>query len=89
VMTAAVITVHAPNGIWNTNRGYEYNLVMAGVVFALAGIGAGSWSLDGALGFDLHGVIWAIGALALGLIGGAGAVLSGRATAGHEPHPAS
>ena len=28
VMTAAVITVHAPNGIWNTKQGYEFNLVM-------------------------------------------------------------
>ena len=88
VMTAAVITVHAPNGIWNTNQGYEFNLVMAAVVFALAGLGAGSWSLDNAFGFDLHGAAWAIGALVVGVIGGAGAVLSGR-TYGHEPHPAS
>jgi putative oxidoreductase len=89
VMTAAVITVHVPNGIWNTNQGYEFNLVLAAVVFALAGIGAGSWSLDNAFGFDLHGAIWAIGALAVGVIGGAGAVLSGRTYEGHEPHPAS
>jgi putative oxidoreductase len=89
VMTAAVITVHAPNGIWNTNRGYEYNLVLATVAFALAGIGAGAWSLDNAFGFDLHGVIWAVAALAVGVIGGIGSVLSGRTSAGHEPHPAS
>jgi putative oxidoreductase len=89
VMTAAVITVHAPNGIWNTNQGYEFNLVMAAVVFALAGIGAGSWSLDNAFGFDLHGVSWAIGALVVGLIGGIGAVLSGRTNAGRDPHPVS
>ena len=49
VMTAAVITVHAPNGIWNSNQGYEFNLVMAAAVFALAGIGPGNWSLDSAL----------------------------------------
>jgi putative oxidoreductase len=89
VMTAAVITVHAPNGIWNTNQGYEFNLVMAAVVFALAGAGAGSWSLDNAFGFDLHGAAWAIGALVVGMIGGVGAVLSGRTYAGHEPHPVS
>jgi putative oxidoreductase len=89
VMTAAVITVHAPNGIWNTNQGYEFNLVMAAVVFALAGIGAGSWSLDNAFSFDLHGAVWAIGALVVGVIGGVGAVLSGRTYEGHEPHPAS
>ena len=89
VMAAAVITVHAPKGIWNTNQGYEYNLVMAAVVFALAGAGAGSWSLDNAFGFDLNGTGWAIGALVVGAIGGIGAVLSGRTVAGHEPHPAS
>jgi putative oxidoreductase len=89
VMTSAIVTVHAPNGIWNTNRGYEYNLVMIAAAFALAGIGAGAWSLDNAFGFDLHGTIWAIAALAAGLIGGGGAVVSGRASAGHEPHPVS
>jgi putative oxidoreductase len=89
VMTAAVLTVHAPNGIWNTNKGYEYNLVLASIMFALSGIGAGAWSLDNALGFDLHGVGWAIGALAVGLVGGGGAVATGRTTSGHEPHPIS
>ena len=89
VMTTAVITVHGPNGIWNTNRGYEFNLVMAAVVFALAGVGAGAWSLDNAFGFDLHGTIWALAALAAGVIGGAASVISGRAAARHQPHPAS
>jgi putative oxidoreductase len=89
VMTAAVITVHAPNGIWVTNQGYEFNLVMVAAVFALAGVGAGAWSLDNAFGFDLHGTAWAIGALAVGVIGGVGAVLSGRTYEGHEPHPIS
>jgi putative oxidoreductase len=89
VMTAAVITVHAPNGIWNSNRGYEFNLVMIAAAFALAGIGAGSWSLDNVFGFDLNGVLWAIGALVVGVIGGIGSVVSGRMTAHHEPHPAA
>jgi putative oxidoreductase len=89
VMTAAVIAVHAPNGIWNANRGYEYNLVLASVVFALSAIGAGAWSLDNAFGFDLHGDIWALGALAVGVIGGVGAVLIGRTAGGREPHPVS
>ena len=89
VMTAAVITVHAPNGIWNSNQGYEFNLVLVAAVFALAGIGAGNWSLDSAFGFDLHGTVWAIGALVAGVLGGVGTVLSGRIAAGHAPHPAS
>src|SRR2546421_11273132 len=31
VMTAAIITVHARNGYWNTNKGFEYNLVLIAV----------------------------------------------------------
>ena len=89
VMVAAIATVHAKNGIWNTNQGYEFNLVLIAAVFALAGIGAGAWSLDNAFGFDLHGVIWALAALAAGLIGGVGSVISGRTASGHEPHPVS
>jgi putative oxidoreductase len=89
VMVAAIVTVHAPNGIWNTNQGYEFNLVLIAAVFALAGIGAGAWSLDNALGFDLHGTIWAIVAVAAGIIGGIGTVISGRISAGHEPHAVS
>jgi putative oxidoreductase len=88
VMTTAVITVHLPNGLWNTQKGYEFNLVMAAVPFALAGAGAGSWSLDSAFSFGLSGAEWAIGALAAGLIGGAGAVVSGRELPEHrQPHP--
>lgn len=89
VMTAAVITVHARNGIWNSNQGYEFNVVLSAAVFALAGIGAGAWSLDNAFGFDLHGVIWAVAALAVGIIGGVGSVILGRIPARHEPHPAA
>jgi putative oxidoreductase len=87
VMIAAIATVHAKNGIWNTNQGYEFNLTLMAVVFALAGIGAGAWSLDNAFGFDLHGVVWALAALAAGVIGGAATVISGRISARHEPHP--
>jgi putative oxidoreductase len=89
VMTTAVITVHARNGIWNTNQGYEFNVVLSAAVFALAGVGAGAWSLDNAFGFDLHGAIWAVAALAVGIIGGVGSVILGRILARHEPHPAS
>ena len=78
VMTAAILTVHLHNGFFNTENGYEYNLELVAAVFALAGIGAGAWSLDSALGLDLAGTAWALGALAAGLLGGIGAVLAGR-----------
>jgi putative oxidoreductase len=90
VMTAAVLTVHLKNGFFVTNQGYEYNLVLAAAVFALAGIGAGQWSLDNALSIDLTGTGWALAALGAGVLGGIGAVLSGRLigrTTGTEGHP--
>ena len=86
-MTAAVITVHAPNGIWNTNQGYEFNLVLVAAVFALAGIGAGNWSLDSAFGFDLHSTVWAIGALVVGVLGGVGPSSPAGSLRGQAPHP--
>jgi putative oxidoreductase len=90
VMTAAVITVHLKKGFFVTKGGFEFNLVLAAALFALAGIGAGSWSLDNALSIDLTGTGWALGALGVGLLGGIGAVLSGRIASHHAPghgHP--
>src|SRR5436190_16277384 len=78
VMTAAVLTVHLKNGFFVANQGYEFNLALAAALFALAGIGAGSWSLDNALNIDLTGTGWALGALGAGILGGIGAVVSGR-----------
>jgi putative oxidoreductase len=93
VMTAAVLTVHVKNGFFNSNGGYEYNLVLVAALFALTGIGAGELSLDEALGVDLNGTAWAFGALGAGIIGGLGAVLGGRLASaresgGGQPHAA-
>lgn len=94
VMTAAVATVHFRNGIWVSENGFEYNLVMVAVAFALSGIGPGSWSLDDAFGLDLASVGWAFGALGAGLLGGAAAVIAGRRyqprdeAGGSRAHPA-
>jgi putative oxidoreductase len=93
VMTAAVLSVHLRNGFFVTNNGYEYNLVLVAAVFALAGIGAGKWSIDNLLDIDLAGTGWALGALAAGAAGGLGAVVSGRLASEHErgygqPHAA-
>jgi putative oxidoreductase len=93
VMTAAVLTVHARNGFFVANNGYEYNVVLAGAVFALAGVGPGDWSLDNAFGLDLAGTGWALGALGAGIVGGLGAIASGRLVTRLEsdkgqPHPA-
>jgi putative oxidoreductase len=84
VMTTAIITVHGKNGIWSANGGFEYNLVLAAIAFAVTAVGPGAWSLDHALSLDLSGADWALAALGAGLLGGIGAVLSGRLVASHH-----
>jgi putative oxidoreductase len=78
-MTAAVITVHAKNGPWATDNGWELNVLYGLIAFAIAGIGAGEISLDYAFSLDIAGIGWAIGALAAGILGGIAAVVAGRA----------
>jgi putative oxidoreductase len=85
VMTAAVLTVHVRNGFFVTSNGYEYNLMLVAALFALAGIGAGEWSLDNALGLDVAGTGWALAALGAGIVGGLGAVLGGRLVGQRQP----
>ncbi len=84
VMTAAALTVHLRNGFFVTENGFEYNLVLSTAVFTLAAVGAGQWSLDHALGLDLAGTGWALGALGAGLVGGVATVIGGRVIAEHE-----
>lgn len=84
-MTAAIITVHAKNGPWATNNGWELNVLYGLIGFAIAGVGAGTISLDNALGLDIAGIGWAIGALVVGIAGGFAAVLAGRANTRRTP----
>jgi putative oxidoreductase len=88
VMVMAIATVHFKNGIWNTEGGFEYNLVLIAALFAITAVGPGSVSLDNAFGFDLAAGGWAIAELAAGALGALGALAFGRAWAnrGH-PHP--
>ena len=69
VMHQAVRTVHWEKGFFNTEGGYEYNLVLTAAAVALADTGPGPWSLDRALGTELSGPFWALAALGAGLAG--------------------
>src|SRR3954471_22362473 len=78
VMTTAARTAHKGKGVWAQNGGWELPLVNATVAFALAAVGAGKISLDHALGVDMQGAGWALAALALGVVGGLGAIVQDR-----------
>jgi putative oxidoreductase len=67
VMTMASLLVHVPRGLWNAAGGYELPLVFATAATALAFTGPGRWSIDRALGLDLAGIAYGVGAAAVGV----------------------
>ncbi|WP_226646280.1 DoxX family protein [Mesobacillus subterraneus] len=48
-MLMAIVKVHAPNGLWSTANGYEYNLTLISVAIGLALIGPGKYAIDAIL----------------------------------------
>lgn len=80
-MFTAIWSVHWGKGVWAPEGGYEYNLVLLAVAFAVSAIGAGAWSLDHALELDVGGAGWALAELAVGFAGSAVAMAAGNAAA--------
>jgi putative oxidoreductase len=89
VLFTAIVSVHWSHGMWNQNGGAEHPLMLATVALATTFVGPGRYSIDAAIGLDLAGPAWALGALGLAAVT-AGAtllsrlVLARRATAGDE-----
>jgi putative oxidoreductase len=77
-MLTAIRRVHAKNGPWATNGGYEYNVVLIAAALALAPPDAGRLSAS-TLRSDLA---WTLAVLLAGLAGAAGAELAAN---GAEP----
>lgn len=48
-MLVAIVKVHAPNGFWVTQNGYEFNLVLMAVVIGIALTGPGQYALSAVL----------------------------------------
>ncbi|PFP31122.1 oxidoreductase [Bacillus sp. AFS073361] len=48
-MVMSIVKVHAPNGLWATANGYEYNLTLLAVAIGVALIGPGQYALDAIL----------------------------------------
>ena len=77
-MITAIKTVHWEKGIWSSDGGYEYNLVLLLAVFGLTENGPGDWSVDGALGRSRWGTGWALAALATAVVGSAAVLASAK-----------
>jgi putative oxidoreductase len=77
-MLVASLTAHRGKGLWVTNNGFELPLLYGVVAIGLAFNGAGQWSLDHAIGWDVAGLWWGLGALVAALIGGLTVVAGAR-----------
>jgi putative oxidoreductase len=66
VMTTAVEKVHLEKGVWATDGGYEYNLVLTAAMFAITAAGPGALAVDS----EHAGTGWAFAALAGGIAAG-------------------
>jgi len=77
-MITAIRKVHGPKGPWVAQGGYEYNLVLIALVFALTDDGPGAFSLDALWGRRRWGTRWALAELAAGALGSALAVAIGE-----------
>ncbi|MGB8407015.1 MAG: DoxX family protein [Mycobacterium sp.] len=81
LMFVAAWTVHRANGFFIVKSGWEYNLILAVAAVAIAGTGAGRYSLDWVLFHRtcfmhyLHGWCGLAIAVVLGLAGGIGQLL--------------
>lgn len=65
VMLNAIVSAKLQQGLWN---GFELELLYAIAVTTLAFTGAGLYSLDAVIGWDLAGTEWGIAAIALGVV---------------------
>ncbi len=79
-MLVAVALVHWPKGFWNSKGGVEFNLLIIGVVTALAITGPGALSLDAAIGIHLPEPLTLVGGT-IAMLAGVGVALGTRSPA--------
>jgi putative oxidoreductase len=80
VLLNAVVSVHWPKGLWNTNGGMEFPLSLAATALALVFTGPGRYAVDEVIGWNLAGLGWGLAATAVA-VGAAIATLAVRARA--------
>ena len=100
VMTTAILTAHARNGIWSHEGGFEFPLLLLSLGFVISALGAGTYSINHWLDIsNWAGIHWAMSdvaraaiVLAIGVGAGLGTVLAGyvsRSTSARPGVPAT
>jgi putative oxidoreductase len=81
VMVTAVGSVHLRKGFWNTNGGFEFNLLIWTAAIAIVAVGPLRYSLDRAFGWENNwsGFWWGLGIGVASLVLG-GLTLASRRT---------
>jgi putative oxidoreductase len=69
MMVSAILSVHLDKGLWNTNGGIEFPLVLIASATAIA-FSPGRYAVDRSLDLGLEGKLWGVLALAVGLLAG-------------------
>ena len=80
VMLMAILKVHLKNGVWNSNRGFEFPLMNALLAAFLGLFGPGAAALDTTLGFNYPTMVTFVIALAVVVVGVLGGLLLGGAS---------
>jgi putative oxidoreductase len=81
-MVTAILLVHAPNGLWNTNRGWEYNLVLIAVAAVVSFLGPGVVAVDGLIGWSRSDVLTSTALVVAAIASGAAVAELGPAALG-------
>jgi putative oxidoreductase len=88
MMISAILAVHAPNGVWNTNNGIELPVVYIAAAFAAA-VAPGRYSLDRVIGWGWNQRFAAMIALTVGIVAGVVAAVAFRTPPGRRAEPAA
>ena len=80
VMLNAIVALHWRNGFFNTDGGYEFNLLVFTAAVATAATGPGRFSLDDLYGWDdnISGLWWGVGVAGVAVLASALTLTVGR-----------
>jgi putative oxidoreductase len=86
-MITAIRKVHLNNGPWNSDGGYEYNLVLIAAILSIIEGGTGAVSVDRVRGKHQTGVRHALAALLLGAAASTAVIELSKPKEQPEPQP--